>query len=129
MNLDKNLLIFGFLSIGALSLFSFLAVSSWTDSRRREREAFYRAETMKKVAESQGGEGAALEFLRQQDVIDQRKRREGLTLGGLVTAGVGIGLMIFLRAEVNGSEYLLGLIPAIVGLVLLIYVFVLAPKV
>ena len=81
------------------------------------------------MAESAGGAGAVLEFLRQQDVIDQRKRREGLTLGGLVTAAVGLGLMIFLHAEANGSEYLLGSIPFIVGVALLSYVFMLAPKV
>ena len=128
MNLDKNFLIFEFLSIGALSLFSFLAVSSWTDNRRREREAFYRAETIKKVAESQGGASTALEFLRQQDLIDQRKRTEGLKLGGLVTAGIGVALMIFLHAEAARSEYLVGLLPVIVGLSCLIYTYLLAPK-
>lgn len=110
-------------------MFSFLTISSFVDARRREREAFYRAETIKKVADSQGGAINVVEFLREQELMDQRKRREGLKLGGLVTAAVGVGLMVFFHAVVGGSEYLLGLIPFIVGAVLLVYVYLLAPRV
>ncbi len=120
---------FEFLSVGTLMFFTFLAVHSWSDSRRREREAFYRAETIRKVADSQGGALNALEFLREQDLLDQRKRREGLKLSGLVITAVGVGLMIFLHALAHGSEYLLGLIPIAVGAAFLIYVYLLAPKV
>jgi hypothetical protein len=52
-----------------------------------------------------------------------------MKLGGLVTASVGIGLMIFLRAIVRAEPvYLVGLIPLFVGLSLLIYAYFLAPK-
>jgi hypothetical protein len=36
---------------GLLGLFSFLAVHSWSSERRREREALYRSEAIKKIAE------------------------------------------------------------------------------
>ncbi len=43
--------------VGSIALFSFLGVASWTDARRKEREAYYRSETLKKISESSGGSG------------------------------------------------------------------------
>ena len=40
--------------VGFLSVFSWLAVSSWSKQRRLEREALYRGEAIKKIAEMQG---------------------------------------------------------------------------
>jgi hypothetical protein len=121
---------FMFLSIGAVALFSFIAVASWSDARRREREAYYRSETLKKIAESQGAGGAvALEFLREEDKSASRRRREGIKLGGLITAAVGIAFMVFLRAEERSEPaYLIGLVPLLIGISLLVYAYLLAPK-
>ena len=47
-----NLGIFLFFSVGAISLFSFIAVASWSDARRREREAYYKTDLLKKLCES-----------------------------------------------------------------------------
>ena len=116
--------------VGSVALFSFLAVASWSDARRREREAYYRADALKKIAESSSeGAKSAVEYLREQDKIAVRKRIEGLKLGGLITAAVGIGLMVFLRG-VNHDEpvYFVGLIPLLIGLALAVYGFALAPK-
>lgn len=120
--------LFAFLSVGAIALFSFIAVASWSDARRREREAYYRSETLKKIAETQGGGGsAALDFLREEERNTARRRREGMKLGGLITMGVGIGLMVFLWAEERSEPaYLIGLIPLLIGAALLTYVFFLA---
>ena len=125
-----SLPVFAFLSIGAISVFSFVAVAAWSDARRREREAYYRSETLKKLAETQGAGGnAALDFLREEEKSVYRRRREGMKLGGLITVAVGIGFMVFLRAEErNEPAYLLGLIPLLIGIALLAYVYVLAPK-
>lgn len=38
-------------SIAAIALFSFLSVAAWTSARQREREAYYKSETIKKLAE------------------------------------------------------------------------------
>jgi hypothetical protein len=126
--------LFLFLGIGSIALFSFLAVASWSDSRRREREAYYRSEAIKKVAELQstGGANSALELLREEDRLEKQRRREGQKLGGLVTLGVGIGIMVFLRGITGANHdpepvYLAGLIPALIGVALLAYAYLLAP--
>lgn len=115
--------------VGSIALFSFLGVASWSDARRREREAYYTGETLKKIAESSGeGAKAAIELLRERDRSDLRRRRDGLKLGGLVTAAVGIGVMILLRGIVHDEPniYLVGLIPLLVGVSLLVYAYFMA---
>jgi len=116
--------------VGSISLFSFLAVASWSDARRKERESYYMADALKKISESSGEAAkSALDYLREQENIAVRKRVEGMKLGGLITAGVGIGVMIFLRGiEHSEPAYLVGVIPLLVGLALAIYGFMLAPK-
>ncbi len=130
IRLGPSIGVFLFLSVGAVSLFSFVAVAAYSDNRRKEREAYYRSETLKKIAEMQGaGAGTALEVLREEDRMVRRRRQEGQRLGGLITAGVGIGMMVFLRAvEKEEAAYMVGLIPLLVGVALLVYSYVLAPK-
>jgi hypothetical protein len=116
--------------VGSIALFSFLAVAAWAEARRKEREAYYRSETLKKIAES-SAEGAkiAMELMREQEKPTLKKSVEGLKLGGLITAAVGIGLMAFLHAvDHDESSYMIGAIPLLIGLALLIYAFLLAPK-
>ena len=61
--------LWAFLSVGAVALFGiFIPSVAWMDSRRKEREAFYKAETFRRVAEASGeGAKAALEMLREED--------------------------------------------------------------
>lgn len=114
---------FAFLSIASIALFSFLTVSSWTDGRRKEREAYYKAETMKRLTEAQGsGAATVLEIIREEERIAVRRRRDGTRLGGLVTLATGLGLGIFLRAMVDEAPvYLIGVIPLLVGAALLLW--------
>ena len=86
-----------FLAVAASGMWAFIAVATWADSRRKEREAYYRHETMKKISEMPGDTG--LELLREDERLAARRRRESIQLGGLVTSAIGIGLMIFLRAR------------------------------
>ena len=44
--------LFFFLSVVVATTVSFLAVVTWTAQRRKERESYYRAEMLEKVAES-----------------------------------------------------------------------------
>lgn len=122
--------LFLFLAVASVALFSFLAVSVWTDARRKEREAYYQTETAKKLAESPGaGANAAVELLREQERIGLRRKREGVKLGGLITAAVGIGVMVMLRGlEHNEPAYLAGVVPLLIGVAMLTYGYVLAPK-
>jgi hypothetical protein len=118
--------------VGSIALFSFLTVASWSEARRKEREAYYTAETLKKIAESSGeGARSALELLREKQRYAQIRRFEGLKLGGLITAAVGIGVMLLLHGIVDredGPVYLAGVIPLLIGAALLVYVFALARK-
>jgi hypothetical protein len=117
--------------VGSIAVFSFLGVASWSEARRKEREAYYRSETLKKIAESSGeGAKSALELMREQEKNFAKRRNEGLKIGGLVTAAIGIGVMIFLHGvEREEPVYLAGVIPLLIGVALLIYPLMLAPKV
>jgi hypothetical protein len=121
-----------FLSIGAVALFVvFIPAVTWIDSQRKEREAFYRAETLRRITESSGeGAKAALQLLWEENRQKQIKAREGLKIAGLINIGVGIGLVIFLRALVGAEAvYLCGLIPGFIGVAMLVYVYLLADPV
>ena len=127
--LQADVAVFVFLAIGAISLFSFLAVASWAGSRQAERSEYYKADMMKKIAEVGGDRNPALEYLREQNRIASAKRLGGFKLGGLINIGVGLGLMIFLKALVTGVPvYLTGMIPLFVGFALLAYALWFAPE-
>ncbi len=133
MGVDDNIVpIAGMLVpiVGSIALFSFLGVASWSEARRKEREAYYTAETLKKIAESSGeGTKSAVEYLQEQNRNARQRRIEGIKLGGLITAAVGIGLMVFLHGvEHEEPAYLVGMIPLLIGLALIIYAFALAPR-
>src|ERR1700730_19135638 len=88
--------------IGSIALFSFLSVASWSEARRKEKEEYYRNETLKKIAESSGeGAKATIELLREQNRTVTKRRLEGMKLGGLITAVVGIGVIALLRGLVD----------------------------
>ncbi len=120
-----------FLSIGAVSLFVvFIPLTSWIDGQRKEREAFYKAETMRRLVEASGeGAKAALELMRADNRLKRIKTMEGLKIGGIINICVGAALIIFLRGLLgggSGTPVLVGLIPGFVGIGMLIYVFLLA---
>ena len=130
--LRGNVAMWMFLSIGALALFVFfIPTVTWIESRRKEREAFYRSETLRRVSEASGeGAKATMELLWAENRQKQIQTREGLKIGGLINVGVGIGLLPFLKMLLPGQAvYLCGLIPLMVGVAMLVYVYVLAAPV
>jgi hypothetical protein len=102
----------------------------WFGERRKERENFHRTELLKRIAESQGDAAQkVLEMMREEENTAQIRRREGMKLGGLVTLAVGIALMLLLaRLEPSEPVWLVGMIPALIGAALIIYIFFLAPR-
>jgi hypothetical protein len=114
-----------------IAVFTFVTFASWFGTRQKEREAFYKAETLRRITEASGeGAKAAMDLLREDDRLKRIKAREGMKIGGLVTLAAGVGLMIFLRSlGGDGSPYLCGLIPALIGAALLVYAYFLAPPV
>jgi hypothetical protein len=107
----------------------FIPLVSWIDSRRKEREAYYKADTIRRLSES-SGEGAkvALEMLREEERLKRIKTREGLKIGGLINLGVGVGLGVLLYSigGKNDNPYLVGLIPGLIGVAMLVYVYLMA---
>jgi hypothetical protein len=117
-------------AVTIVAVFTFVAIAVWSDNRRKERESYYREETYKKLLDSTGGAGeAVLAVMKQEEIQKERRRIEGLKLGGLVTTAVGIGVMVFLWAIAPGEAvYLAGIIPLLIGVVLAVYAYGLAPK-
>ena len=76
--------LWAFLSVGAVALFAvFLPVTTWLEARRKDREAFYKAETLRRVTESSpDGAKASIEYLREVNRMAQYKTIEGLKIGG-----------------------------------------------
>ena len=122
-----EIMVFVFLAVGAIALYSFLSVNAYVNGRRKEREAYYKNETVRRLTESQGaGAEAAIALLREEDRLQAGRRLEGVKLGGLATTAVGIGLMIFLGIAVEDNHQLgiaIGVIPFLVGVALLVYAY------
>lgn len=119
-----------FLSIGAISLFGiFLPVAVWMENRHKEREAYYRAEAIRRATESSGdGAKAVMELLREEARLKTIKMLEGLKIPGIINVAFGVALVIFLRVLLHGynGPALAGLIPGLIGLAMLGYVFFMA---
>lgn len=115
--------------VSVIATFTFITLAVWFKHRSQEREAYYKAETLRRITEASGDSAkAALEMMREDDRLKRIKSREGMKIGGLVNIGVGLALLIFLRALVHDQPvYLCGLIPGFVGIALLIYALFLAP--
>jgi hypothetical protein len=127
-----EVMVFVFLAVSAIALYSYLSVNSYVNGRRKEREAYYKNETVRRLTESAGaGADAAIALLREEDRLQTLRRLEGTKLGGLITTAVGVGLMIFLGIA-NDDNHLIGVaigvVPLMVGLALLLYAYRFAPK-
>ena len=84
---------------------------------------------MRRMVESPSqGAQAALELIREEERNRQRKTREGITIGGLVNIGVGIGLALFFWGLDVPQLRFVGAIPGLIGIALLTYAFFFAPK-
>lgn len=111
--------------VSIVAVFTFVAIATWSDNRRKEREAFHRHETYRRMME-QPGESArdVLELMRHEEMQRLRQKVEGIRLGGMVTAVVGVSLMIFFYFLIGASPiFLVGIIPLMIGLVLMVYGF------
>ena len=95
---------------------------------RKEREAYYRAEALKKMADSTGaGADMMIQYLREEERKTDQRRRGGLRLAGLIVTAVGIGVTIFLHELILDMPiFLAGLIPTLIGVALLAYSYILA---
>jgi hypothetical protein len=114
--------------VAIVSVFTMIIFATWFGSRQKEREAFYKSETLRRITETSGeGAKAAIDLLKEEERLKRIKAREGIKIGGLVCVSAGIALLIFLRALIgNEPVYLCGLIPGLIGVALLVYAFFMA---
>jgi len=114
--------------VAIVSTFTFVTVVHWVDSQRKEREAYYKAETLRRITEASGeGAKAAVELMQADERLKRIKAREGIKIAGLVNVGVGIGLLIFLHGLLPSTAiYLCGMIPGLIGAGFLAYAYLLA---
>jgi len=129
--------LFLFLSVVMVSVFSFVSITVWTEARRKEREAYYKSETLRRIAEAPGECGRqVIELMKEEERIQQAAAHnkeirmiEGMKIGGIINIAVGVGLGIFLFS-LGGAEspYLVGMIPGLIGVALLVYVWLFVPK-
>ena len=58
-----------------------------------------------------------------------RRRAQGLMIGGIITVAVGMGLMAFLSVmEDHGNAWAVGIIPTAVGVAMLLSAFLVRPR-
>ena len=120
-----------FLAVGAVALFGiFLPTATWMEHRRKEREAFYKAEPFRRIAEApvkaamprsncceSRSASATIKSARRHENRRHHQhgrghRRHHLSLSPCFTA--------------EARSILCGLIPALVGAAMMVYVYVLA---
>ena len=131
--LQPQNLVFVWLSIGSIAFFSFLIALVIVNAKRNEKKDFYKNETIQRIAASPDGGASVLQYLREEKQQAAKKRWERLRLGGLIFTVASPGLMIFLffsnRADHDPDpDYLIGLIPLLIGAAMLGYTYWLAPK-
>lgn len=99
---------------------AFIPAIAWVDNNRKEREAHYRNEMAKRIADSSDA-SPLMDYVRETERIDAARVRMKARVAGLIVSAVGVALMIFLsQAMPGGPAYLVGLMPLAVGAVLLL---------
>lgn len=100
------------------------------EEKRKAKQALYRNELLKKIADSQGDAAdKIMEMIRQEELDIKIRRREGIKLGGLITAAAGLGAMALLFMLVPAQPvWITGVVPLLIGLALFIYAQVLSPR-
>ena len=65
---------------------TFVTVAHWLDTQRKEREAYYKSETLRRITEASGeGAKAAIELMHQDARLKRLRSREGLRFPALST--------------------------------------------
>lgn len=126
--------LFLFLSVVMICVFTFISIAVWTEARRKEREAYYKAETVRRLTEMPGdGAQAVIAMMREEERIDRQKvavneakKLEGLKIGGVVNLFIGVALYLFMHSI--GGPAMVGAFPFAVGVALTIYAYVLAAR-
>jgi|SoiMethySBSTD1v2_1073268.scaffolds.fasta_scaffold00233_37 hypothetical protein len=127
---------FLFLAAGAVSLFTYLSVAHWVNAQTAERQARDRLGVLRKVAE-QPTESAklVLDMLREEEARarelelkrEWKARRDGMQFGTILMA-LGLGLVAMFAIATSRRNWVIGLIPIFVGIVVFAFAAFNRPK-
>jgi hypothetical protein len=110
-------------AVYVLALAAVLSIVVWARERRREREALYRHETLRRLIEQGQMSAERLgEFLAAEDAEGQRRRRRALRLWAAALLAAGIGLLLGLRGAEEVPVRGIGFLPACLGLGLVAHI-------
>src|SRR5690349_4687537 len=108
-----------FVGMLMLIVFAFVSVMVWTEARRKEREALYRNELLKKLADTPGpGAEAVLQSLKDEEQRKHARRREHMTLGGSLCLALGLAGLLGLyvmRETATKEAWGLCFVPILLG--------------
>jgi hypothetical protein len=112
--------------VSIASTFAFLSVFWWALQRRRERESQLRYDLASRLLDADTPEERAsgLLWLQQQEAGDQRRRRQGLALGGLVAVAAGLGALIAIGRISGGDAVVASWMSLLIGVAILLHVAV-----
>jgi len=108
--------------VGAIALFSFLAIATQAEERRKGEEARAKYEFLKKMTESQGFDVQKyMQYQEAELTLKERQTVEKRMLSGLILVAVGFGMSIFLYFVAgNVGVWTVGAIPIAIGAALII---------
>ncbi|MFQ5349216.1 MAG: hypothetical protein ACE5EG_02095 [Thermoanaerobaculia bacterium] len=113
--------------VAIICVFTFVSVATWAENRRKEREAYYRAETYQKMLDGSPESAETVrQLIREAEERHEVRRKEnlklGLKLGGLITTVAGLGVGVFLRYLIPDEPiWMVCIIPVLIGPVLALY--------
>jgi hypothetical protein len=116
--------LFIFLAATVVAVFAFLSVAVWVNGPSQDRQARDRMELLKTLAENPNENAArVLDVLQAEDRRRREKaaqeERKGYIVGGLIAMASGTGLALMLWFLKGGGVWSVGLIPLLIGVVLL----------
>jgi peptidoglycan/LPS O-acetylase OafA/YrhL len=117
-----------FLATTVVASLTFVAIVVWAEKRLQERQAYYRFEFRKRLVEAGKMDAASFAALmRYEHDLRMQQGRQKLLVAAFVILGLGVGTCVGLQFT-GGSVWMVGLIPACLGLSMLAVGVLFAPK-
>lgn len=110
--------------VSIASTFGFLSIFWWALQRRREREAYYRHEVLRRLIEGADAPADTINWLRESEAIEARRRRESVLLGALALCGAGAGTLVAAHRNLFDGFAIPGWISLGTGLAMFVHVLV-----
>jgi hypothetical protein len=132
--MPTNVAMFLFLGAAVVAVFAFCSIVVWVSVPLRERQARERLALLQALAENPGENAMrVLEFLREEDARRAANRarqdRKSWIVGGLIMMAVGAGLGVMLLEIGDRGDWAVGLIPFMIGCVLVVVGALIKPAV